>query len=257
MSKKKKFQQKIKSLFKDLQIKKNDNLILHSNTAGIFQFINLKKEKEKKVYYNFFFKLIKKIIGKNGTILIPTYNYDFTNGKIYDKKKTPSQVGSLSNYLLKKNYKNRSNEPIFSHLIFGKLKKKLMKSNLSETFGNESIFAKIAKFNFKILCFCCSPRNITFLHYIEREANVKYRYNKTFKGFLLKNKKKIRFKIKYFARKNKKKYNINEKNLAKLFNKKEFLVRKFGKFLCYSVSCDYLLETIKKKIFYDNFFLVR
>jgi aminoglycoside 3-N-acetyltransferase len=253
LSKKNNLKRKIKLLFKDLKIRKNDNIIIHSNSAGIFQFKNLKKNDE---YINFF-KLIKKIIGKKGTILIPTYNYDFAKGKVFDQRKTHSQVGSFSNYLLNKYYKNRSNEPIFSHLIFGKLKKKLMKCDLSDAFGNKSIFAMMEKFKFKIICFCCSPRNITFLHYIERAAEVKYRYNKVFKGFVLKNKKKIKFKLKYFVRKKINKHVINEKNVLKLLNQNEFVMKKFGKFLCYSVNCDYLLKRLKKKLFYDNFFLVK
>lgn len=252
MLKKKSLQQRTKLLFKSLGIKKNDNIIIHSNSAGIFQY----KNTEKHNLYNKFFKSIKDSVGAKGTILIPTYNYDFARGKLFDKEKSESQVGSFGNYLLKKYYKNRSDEPIFNHLIFGRLKKKLMNCKLNEAFGDESIFAMMEKFKFKIICFCCSPNNITFLHYIEKLANVKYRYNKIFKGYILKNKRKTKIKLNYFARKTKKKFHLKEVKILKLLDKKKFISRKFGKFLCYSVSTDYLIKRLKKKLLNNNFFLV-
>jgi hypothetical protein len=88
--------------------------------------------------------------------------------------------------------------------------------------------------------------------------NVLFTLNdEVFKGFVLKNKKKIKFKLKYFVRKKINQHVINEKNVLKLLNQNEFVMKKFGKFLCYSVNCDYLVKRLKKKLFYDNFFLVK
>lgn len=250
---KKKLNNKLKLLFDSLKIKKNDNIIIHSNSAGIYQFSKFENDD----LYENFIKILKKKIGKNGTILVPTYNYDFTKGKIFNKKKTISQVGSFSNYLIKKYHKNRSQEPIFSHLIFGKLKKKLLMCDTEEVFGEKSIFAMMLKYHFKIVCFCCSPNQITFLHFIEKVAKVKYRYLKLFNGFIIKNNKKIKFQLKYFVRRKLNKFRIKEYKLLKLINGKEFIVKKFGYFLCYSVNCEYLFDTLKKKLSSNNFFLVK
>jgi len=247
--KKNNFQKKLNLLFKELNIQKNDHLIIHSNSAGIFQFNNKIEEN----FIHLFFRSIKKKIGPKGTIIIPTYNYDFTKSKIYNSKKSLSQVGFLSNYLLKKNKKSRTNEPVFSHLIFGYLKKKLFKCNITEAFGNKSIFSEMEKFKFKILCFCCSPVNITFLHYIEKKFKVKYRYNKIFKGSILK--KKISYK--YFVGKKKYNYSIKEKKIIKLIDNVNFIKKKFGKFFCYYVNCTYLIKKLKKKLYNNNFFLIK
>ena len=87
MSKENNIKKKIKVLFKKLKIKKNDNIVIHSNFAGILQFKNFRNED----LYKSFFETVRKIIGNSGTILIPTYNYDFTRGRLFDKKKTESQ----------------------------------------------------------------------------------------------------------------------------------------------------------------------
>ncbi len=253
MLKKKSFEKKLTFLFNALRIEKHDNIIIHSNSAGISQFENIINKNK----YNRFFKFIKNRIGKKGTILIPAYNYDFTKKKIFDPKKTPSQVGSLSNFLLKKYFKNRSNEPVFSHLIFGKLKKKLMQCNTNEAFGKNSIFAMMEKFRFKIICFCCPINTMTFLHYIEKKFNVKYRYDKIFKSHILKNNKKNSFTFKYFVGKKKYNYKIKDFKLLKLLNDNYFIEKKFGRFLCYSVDSNYLVKIIKKKITSNNYFLIK
>ena len=252
MSKKNYLSRRLELLFNDLKIKKNDNILIHSNSAGLSQFNYLKKN----LYIKFLNFLLNKI-GKKGTILIPTYNYDFTIKKVFDKKKTDSQVGSFGNFLLKRHFKNRSDEPIFNHLIFGKLKKKLMQSNTKEAFGQDSIFAKLEKFKFKILCFCCSPSNITFFHYIEKKFNVKYRYDKIFKGYILKNNNILNFSLKYFVGKKKYNYNIKEHKVLKLLDNHEFIEKKFGKFLCYSVNCVYLIKVLKKKLKNNKNFLIK
>ena len=118
---KKKFKQieKLNLLFNRLKINKNDSIVLYSNFAGIHQY---EKFFSNNLYEKFLSFLIKRI-GKKGTILIPAYNYDFTKGKIFDREKSKSNVGSFSNYLIKRYSENRTFEPIFNHIVFGKLKK--------------------------------------------------------------------------------------------------------------------------------------
>ena len=113
---KKKFKQieKLNLLFDKLKIGKKDSIVLHSNFAGIYQYEKFFSNK----LYNYFLKFLLKRIGKSGTLLIPTYNYKFTNGIVYDPKKSLSQVGSFSNYLIKHHSKNRTYEPVFNHLVF-------------------------------------------------------------------------------------------------------------------------------------------
>ncbi len=253
MSKTNYFEKKLTSLFNSLKIKKNDNIIIHSNSAGIFQFDNAICINQ----YDKFLKFIKNRVGKNGTILIPTYNYNFINKRTFDKKKTPSQVGSFSNHLLKKYFNNRTNEPVFSHLIFGKLKKSFMQCNTNEAFGTDSIFAMIEKLRFKIICFCCPINTMTFLHYIERKFNVKYRFNKIFKGYIFKNNKKSNFVYTYYVGKKKYNYKIKFFKLIKLLNNNYFIEKKFGNFLCYSVKSSYLVRILKKKIANNNYYLIK
>ncbi len=232
--------EKLSLLFKQLDVKKNDNIILHANIAGLYQFENNKNRN----YINYFIKFIINYIGPKATLLIPTYNYDFINGISFSQKKSKSQVGLLGDYLLKKNYRSRTLSPIFSHLVFGKLKKQIFDSDIKEVFGSRSVFAIIKNKRFKIICFCCSPKAITFIHFIEKSLKVNYRSNKIFTGYL--NKKKT--SIKYYAGNKNIDYSLKENKILKLINNKEFRECDYGRFKCYSVNSEFLFKELKKKI---------
>ena len=118
-------EKKLSILFRKLNIKRNDNIFLHSNSAGILQYTRSKKGKKK--LFKIFLNLLLKKIGQNGTLLLPTYNYDFAKGKAFNYNKYNSQVGELSNFFLKEFKVKRSLDPIFSYAIKGKLKKKTFK----------------------------------------------------------------------------------------------------------------------------------
>ena len=249
LKKKLKSEDRIKKLLKKLNIKKYDNVLLHSNIGGLYQYENEITLQN----CDLFLKIILKLIANKGTLLIPTYNYDFTKGGLVDRKTTKSEVGKLSNTLLKKYYKFRTFAPVFSHLVFGDLRDRIFKCDYKEVFGNQSIFSLIHKKNFKIICFCCSVSTITFLHFIEKKLNVKYRKNKFFEGYI-NSKKKL--KIKYFAGIKKIDYRIKEKNLLKLIDGKKFKVENFGRFKVYSVNSKYLYDLIKKQIKKQNNYLI-
>ena len=241
---------KLNNLFSRLNIKKGENLVFHSNIAGLDQF---EKKQKKNKDYEEFLKFLINYIGKNGTLLIPTYNYDFTKGKKYQRRTTKSQVGTFSNILLKKYYKSRTFDPIFSHLVFGKLKKEIFNCKSNEVFGDESIFEIIYRKKFKIISFCCSPSSITFLHFIEKKLKVNYRYDKFFEGFC--EGKKI--KVKYYVGKKKINYFIKEKKVLNLVDNKQFKKVLFGRFNTFVVKANYLFKILKKKIDKDQNYLIR
>ena len=240
-------------LLKKLKFKKGDNILLHSNIAGLYQFNckNIKNNMNEIIF------LIRKKIGKKGTLLIPTFNYDFLKGKKIDIAKQNSQVGFLGNYLLKKNKKNKTKDPIFSYLVLGSLKKDFLKSSYIETFGKNSSFELILKNKFKIFCFCCSPNKITFLHYIEKINKVPYRFDKKFTGILLKNKKKIKQNIIYFAGKKKINYEIKNTKIINLIDHRKFLETNFGRFNCYIADAYFLYRKISQKLKMNKYFLIK
>ena len=248
-------EKKLSILFKNLKIKRNDNVFLHSNSAGILQYTKYKKNKKK--LFKIFFNLLLNKIGQNGTLVLPTYNYDFAKGKPYFYDKYNSQVGELSNFFLKEYKVKRSMDPIFSHAINGKLNKKLLKSKVDICFGEESLFKKIQDHNFKIFGFCCPLNTMTFLHYIEKKMEVKYRFNKKFVSTFIKNHKKQKIELEYFVGKKNIDYKLKNYKLDKAFkNLKNFISYDFGNFYCWIVNAKDCFKVIKRKINKKNSYLI-
>jgi aminoglycoside 3-N-acetyltransferase len=243
-------------LFKRLNIKRNDNVFLHTNSAGILQYTKSKKNKKK--LFTIFFNLLLKKIGQNGTLVLPTYNYDFAKGKSFVYENYNSQVGELSNFFLKEHKVQRSLDPIFSHAIKGKLQNKLLRSKVDICFGDESLFKKIHDYNFKIFGFCCPLNKMTFLHYIEKKMEVNYRFNKKFVSTFIKKSKKQKIELKYFVGKKNIDYKLKDYKLEKAFkNLKNFLSCDFGKFYCWTINAKECFEIIKKKISKKNNYLIK
>ena len=239
-----KLKNKISKLFKNLNIQKNNNIIIHSNSAGLLQFNNKKK------VFDIFWKVLKKRIGKNGTVVFPTYNYNILNNK---KNYLVSQVGLLSNIMLKKKEFIRTENPIFNHAIYGKLREKLKKEDTSIAFGTkESIFQKFIDNKFKIIGFCCPVNSITILHHLEVLAGVNYRFKKIFR-FRFKKKK---FKYNYFVGKKKINYKLKESKIRNLLIRKKIIkISTFGRFECWSINSQNLSRIILQKLKKDKKFI--
>ena len=117
-------------------LNKNDVVMLHSNIGPLFKF--LKKQK-----YNFEVKDIAECImeyfSSNGTLIIPTFNFEFCKGKSFSLKNTPSKMGVLSEEFRIISQKNRTWHPVYSFSIFGKIPKRQIENR------NYSAFGKVTK----------------------------------------------------------------------------------------------------------------
>ena len=88
----------LKKIFIDLEIKKGDIVYVASD---ILKLIILCKHKKIKFDQGIIVNCLQNIIGNNGTLLFPTYNWDFCNGKTFNIKKTKSKCGHYQIMLLK------------------------------------------------------------------------------------------------------------------------------------------------------------
>ena len=87
------FTSETKYILNDIDLKKGDTVMLVSDISSLL--ISFKK-KGKVFDANLFIDNILEKIGTDGTLLVPTYNYDFCKGHTFDYKNTPSMTGSLA-----------------------------------------------------------------------------------------------------------------------------------------------------------------
>src|SRR3989344_5902887 len=56
--------------------------------------------------------VLLRAVGKNGTVVMPTFNYAFCRGVPFNVQKTPSEVGTLSEFFRGERHVVRSKHPI-------------------------------------------------------------------------------------------------------------------------------------------------
>lgn len=193
----------IKNHINKFNIKKNSNLLVTANLAS-FGLVNNQIPK-------FIIDYLLKKIGKNGTLVMPLYNFSIKN-KTYDKNSyiEINNNSALSTFFFK-NYKTfRTNSIIHSHIVSGKLMKKFNRK-VYESFGINSDFDLFNRFKFKQILIGCSPdEGLTYIHHLEQMTEVKYRYFKKIKYKVKINGKNKQILINYFSRKNNIKQNFNK-----------------------------------------------
>ncbi len=131
---------------------------------------------------NLFLDEIFSIIGEEGTLLLPTYNWDFCHDVTFDYYKTPCKTGSLGKVALKRKDFIRTKHPIYSFAVKGKYKELLFNMDNTASFGADSPFSFLEMIKAKNVIIDVSLTHcFTFVHYQEEREGVNtYRYLKDF-----------------------------------------------------------------------------
>jgi aminoglycoside 3-N-acetyltransferase len=196
----------------DVGLTKDDNVFIHSSLKTIGKYEDLTQTD----LLNMIRRTIFDIIGKNGFIAVPTFNFNFAKGDDFDVDNTPSDgMGAFSEFIRKYEGSNRTSHPMHSISILGKNSKYIADLEGDTEFSRNSAFDHLLKVNCKIL-FLGNSFTETFFHIAEEKVKVPYRFWKTFKGHLVKNSFKKIIEIKYYAR-NLKENPKPEIDISKLF----------------------------------------
>ena len=123
------------------------------------------------------------VLGEGGTLIMPTFNFDFCKGKPWDVRTTPSHMGILTELVRKDPRACRVFHPIYSFAIIGKHQEMLCGHRYKSSYGRDSVFGKLRDLDGKIMIVGLTYNNsMTFFHHIEEMEGVDYRYMKAFTG---------------------------------------------------------------------------
>lgn len=126
---------------------------------------------------------ILEIITNDGTLIMPTFNYDFLKGVPWDIRSSPSQMGVMTELVRLDPRAKRMFHPIYSMAAIGRHADELAVHRSNDCFGETTIFKKFRDWDAKILIIGLAySKSITFLHHCEQAAKVDYRFLKGFKG---------------------------------------------------------------------------
>lgn len=161
--------------FKELGLESNDIVLVHSSFKS---FGGVEGGPQTVI------DSILEIIGNSGTLIVPTFNFDFCEkDPVFDIINTPSKMGVITELVRNNPNSKRTKDPVYSFSIIGKYANELYKNDVENSYGNNSIFAKLREFNGKIMIVGLSYTNsMTFFHHIEEMQKVEYRFPKEFHG---------------------------------------------------------------------------
>lgn len=169
---------KLKDMAKHFGLKEGDKVMISSDVKSLL-YACMTNEDDTDL--NLLLDGIIDIIGPTGTILVPTFNWDFCKGKAFDYYKTPCKTGSLGKIALKRPDFKRTKHPIYSFAIWGADKEELCERDYKSSFGYESPFTYCKDHNAVNLFIDVEcQHSFTFVHYVEEQVGITYRYQKDF-----------------------------------------------------------------------------
>lgn len=123
------------------------------------------------------------LLTAEGTLIMPTFNFDFNKGHPWDVRSTPSQMGILTELVRQDPRARRVFHPIYSFAIIGKLADFLTRERYKSSYERKSLFGKLRDVDGKIMIIGLDyTHSFTFVHHVEELEGVDYRYMKAFTG---------------------------------------------------------------------------
>jgi aminoglycoside 3-N-acetyltransferase len=161
-------------------ISQGDTILIHSSLKRTLK--SLMKE-DQKISPQVILDSFLEAVGSSGTLLLPLFNFDFTEGIPFDYNNTPSKMGILTELARKHPNAIRTGHPIYSFAVIGHHSEKFRTVNNFSGYGHDSPFATLRQMNGKIAVLDLPDQNsMTFYHHVEEMNLVSYRYQKTFTG---------------------------------------------------------------------------
>ncbi len=126
---------------------------------------------------------ILEVIGPDGTLAVPAFNFSFAKGEPYDPQATPSVVmGAFSEYVRCRPEARRTLHPMQSLAVVGRDAADLTERDTLSAFDPGSAFERMLELDYKLLLLGAGSEAISMFHYSEQRAQVPYRYWKDFTG---------------------------------------------------------------------------
>lgn len=166
-----------------LPLARGDVLFLHSNlgffgrpegTAGGHEVCAL------------FFDALMRRLGGDGTLVVPTFTYSFPRRQVFDPLESASGMGSFAEWLRLHPDARRSIDPCYSVAAVGSRAEALTAHAPENSFAPDGFFGRFLEVDGVVLNLNFDAGS-TFLHYLEREFHVPYRFDKTFEGHIREN----------------------------------------------------------------------
>ncbi|EAH6860174.1 aminoglycoside N(3)-acetyltransferase [Campylobacter coli] len=239
---------------RNIGIKNGDIICVHTE---IFHFQTPLLSKNE--FLNSLIESLFTAIGKEGTLIMPTFTYSFCKNEVYDKLNSKCTVGILNEFFRKQKCVKRTNDPIFSFAIKGIKEDLFLHKEQKSCFDENCVYNTLKNNNGKIVLLGTQLLGYTFTHFIEEQAQVPYRYFKPFEGDIIyENNNKKTCKINYYVRDLQKKSEVSIlKQIALLKNSNNFKLEKIANAEIVSIDCQVYFDETMKALKQDPYCLLK
>jgi aminoglycoside 3-N-acetyltransferase len=161
------------------KIEPGDTVLLHSDVVRTLLVLRRRHlESHPEIVLESFLELLRE-----GTLLLPAFNFQFTTGATFDIRNSVSEMGLLTEVARQDSRAVRSGHPIYSFSAFGKNKGLFQGLENHSGYGPDSPFAILRELDGKIAVLDIpDERCMTFIHHVEEMHTAPYRYHKEFTG---------------------------------------------------------------------------
>ncbi|MDX1437702.1 MAG: AAC(3) family N-acetyltransferase [Anaerolineales bacterium] len=126
---------------------------------------------------------LRAVLGPQGTLAVPAFNFGFARGEPFDPINTPSNgMGVFSEFVRVQPGALRTKHPMQSLAVLGHYAADICSRDTPSAFDPGSSFERLLDLDFKVLLLGASVQAVSLVHYSEQRARVPYRYWKTFQG---------------------------------------------------------------------------
>jgi len=164
----------VRSCLQQLPVEPGDGLLVHS----ALQFLG-KPGPGPQIYLD----ALLETIGEQGTLAVPTFNFAFCTGEVFNRAATPSSgMGVFSELVRMHPAACRTPHPMQSLAVIGRHRTDLCRRDTPGAFDDGSAFERMLELDFKLLLLGAPVQSASIVHYVEQRHPVPYRYWKTFPG---------------------------------------------------------------------------
>lgn len=119
---------------------------------------------------------LRRLIGRQGTIVVPTFFDAFRRGETFDRQFTPSMgTGSFSEYIRLLPDAHRSPHALHSVAAEGPLAEAITGRDTPSAFGRGSPFDALIDYDARVLTFGCTVESTCLVRWAEERIGVPYR----------------------------------------------------------------------------------
>ena len=237
----------LKKQIQELGINKGDVLCVHSELFKLGKPLLHKESFLKEIVI-----LLQELVGKEGTLIMPTFSYSFCKNELFDLKVSSSTVGILTEYFRTMENVKRTKHPIFSFAVWGKKQEEYLDIG-PDAFSLDSVYGKMIYDDGKILMLGAN-KGYTFYYLAEEHMNVSHRYFKIFDGQVKDELGQVYdTKVPYFVRDLSIKSDVDEEKLARFLLDNGYQKQKdFAKGMIGVFECKKVYSALNKELRKDN-----